>query len=332
MKSITSIGIESTAHTFGAGVVRRSSGEAEIIANEKKSYTTSKGGIIPAKAAEHHVRHCGEVVAAALAKAGMSMKDIDVISFSQSPGIGHTLRIGAMAARSLAILHRKPLSGVNHCIAHLEIGRLLFNAKDPILMYASGANTQIIAYDAGRYRIFGETLDIGIGNFLDSLARELGLGFPGGPEISRLAGQGRRYIELPYSVKGMDVSFGGLLTNLKRKIASGRHRKEDLCYSVQETVFAMLLEVTERAMAHCGKSELVIGGGVGCNTRLKEMSRKMCAENGYRCFIPPDEFLVDNGAMIAWQGLIEYEAGKRTPIDFKIEPYLRTDEVEVSWR
>jgi len=333
MPELISLGIESTAHTFGAGVALEKNGKGKILANITKSYTTKKGGMIPVKASEHHVENSKKVIIDALKKASLSIKDIDIITFSQSPGIGHTLRIGAMAAKSLSLMHEKPLIGVNHCIAHLEIGRMLFKAKDPILLYASGANTQIIAYQGKKYRIFGETLDIGIGNFLDTFARELGLGFPGGPKVYELGLKGKNFIELPYVVKGMDVSFGGLLTNLKQKIRSKKFSKADLCYSAQETVFAMLIEVTERAMAHCDKTELVLGGGVCCNTRLQEMARKMCKDNNYRCFIPANEFLVDNGAMIAWQGILEYKAGKRMKIDGAvILPYERTDDIKVTWR
>ena len=324
------LGIESTAHTFGVGIV---TGKGKVLANEKDSYTTKDGGIIPVKAVEHHLNCYENIIRKALKKAKLNIKDIDIITFSQSPGLGYTLRIGTMATRSLAAHYAKPLVGVNHCIAHLEIGNLTTGCRNPILLYASGANTQIIAYEAGKYRIFGETLDIGIGNFLDSFARELGLGFPGGPKIYELAKKGKKYIELPYTVKGMDVSFGGLLTNLKQKLSSGKYSKEDLCFSVQETIFAMLLEVSERAMAHCDKKELLLGGGVACNRRLQQMANEMCKERGAECFIPPDEFLVDNGAMIAWLGLIEYKAGNMTKIeDSSIKPYERTDDVDVNWR
>jgi glycoprotease/Kae1 family metallohydrolase len=231
------------------------------------------------------------------------------------------------------VLLKKPLIGVNHCIAHLEVGSLCTEAKDPVLLYASGANTQVIAYDGGKYRIFGETLDIGVGNFLDSFARYVGLGFPGGPKIYELALKGKEFIELPYSVKGMDVSFGGLLTNLKQKFDSGKYKLEDLCYSLQETVFAMLLEVSERALAHCDKKELLLGGGVACNKRFQEMANIMCKEYGAKCFIPANEFLVDNAAMIAWTGILMHKAGIETKIeDSIIKPYERTDDVDVVWR
>jgi N6-L-threonylcarbamoyladenine synthase len=323
------LGIESTAHTFGVSVIKGKN----ILSNEKNSYITEEGGMIPAKVAEHHVDVCDIVFTSALKKARIKASDIGLIAFSNSPGLGHTLRIGATFARSIAIKLNKPLIPVNHCIAHLEIGRLLTNAKDPVLLYASGANTQIIAYEAGKYRIFGETLDIGVGNFIDSFGRELGLGFPAGPQVEKLALEGKNFIKLPYSVKGMDVSFGGMLTNLKQKIKSGKYTHEDLCYSVQETVFAMLVEVTERALAHTGKTEIILGGGVACNKRLQEMCRIMCEERNAQSYCPQNQYLVDNAAMIAWTGLLKYSSEKKDYLENSgINPYERTDEVDITYR
>ncbi len=325
------LGIEATAHTFGCAVVEDS---GKVLSNVKNSFTTEEGGIIPSQCADYHVKNCDSVIKDALDKAGCSLSDIGLIAFSQSPGLGHCLRIGAMAARTLSVTNDLPLVGVNHCIAHLEIGRMLFpECKDPVLLYASGANTQIIAYEGGKYRIFGETLDIGIGNFLDCVGREMGLGFPGGPKLYELSLSGKEFIELPYTVKGMDVSFGGLLTNVKQKIKSGKYTNEDLAFSIQETVFAMLLEVSERAMFHCDKKELLLGGGVACNKRLQEMANIMCKENGSKCFIPSNEFLLDNAAMIAWQGILQHKSGEELKIESSgIDPYERTDDVDVGWR
>lgn len=323
------IGIESTAHTFGVSVTRGK----KVLSNEKDAYSTKTGGMIPSKVADHHVEVFDEIFKKALKKAGITANDIDLVAFSSSPGIGHSLRIGSTFARSLSLSLNKPIIPVNHCIAHLEIGRLQTAAKDPILLYASGANTQIIAYEAGKYRIFGETLDIGIGNFLDSFGRALGLGFPAGPEIEKLAKKGKDLVRLPYSVKGMDVSFGGLLTNLKHKIKENKISKEDLCYSVQETVFAMLVEVTERALAHTDKKEVVLGGGVACNKRLQEMCTIMCKERGAKSYCPENEFLVDNAAMIAWTGNLIFCSDKKIKFkDVIINPYERTDEVIIKYR
>ncbi len=324
------LGIESTAHTFGAAVIS----DKEVLSNCKKLFTTESGGMIPAEVATHHMQLFDTVIKDALTTAGRKMEDIELVSFSQAPGLGNCLRVGAFVARSISLQHGIPLIGVNHCVAHLEIGRMLFpDCKDPVLLYASGANTQIIAYDGGKYRVFGETLDNGIGNFLDSFARHIGLGFPGGPKIEKLALEGKDFIELPYSVKGMDVSFGGLLTNIKTKFDSKKYRTEDLCYSVQETAFSMLVEVSERAMAHCEKHELLLGGGVACNKRLQEMARIMCKERGGKMYVPQNQFLVDNAAMIAWLGLLMYASGVRMDVsESVIKPYERTDDIEVSWR
>ena len=322
------LGIESTAHTFGIGIIR----DKTVLANVKDTYTTKTGGIIPQKSAEHHVEVCDNVINVALKKADLkSIKEVDLIAYSQAPGLGHCLRIGSVVAKSLAIMHNKPLIGVNHCIAHLEIGKLTTKAKYPVLLYVSGANTQVIAFEAGKYRVFGESLDGGVGNFLDVFARHLGLGFPGGPEISKLAEKGKNLIELPYAVKGMDISVSGILTQLKKLYDSGKYSKEDLAFSCQETIFAMLLEVAERAMAHCDKSELLLGGGVACNKRLQEMAKQMCKERGAECFIPPNEFLVDNGAQISWLGLLMYKSGIMTALGDEIKPYERTDDVVVTW-
>ena len=323
------LGIESTAHTFGCGIV---DGKGNVLANIKKTFTTESGGIHPAKAKEHHISHKDTIVEEALKQANLTFKGIDLVSFSQGPGLSPCLLVGMGKAKEIAKANSLPLVGVNHCVAHLEIARIQTKAKDPVLLYASGANTQIIAFEGGKYRIFGETLDNGVGNFIDGFARYLGFGFPGGPKVEELAKKGKTYIPLPYVVKGMDVSFGGIQTNLKQKWDSKKFSKEDLCYSMQETVFAMLVEVSERAMAHCGKKELAMGGGVACNARFQEMCRIMCEERGAKLFVPKKEFLVDNGAMIAWQGILQRKHATKGYGNLDILPYQRTDEIDVDWR
>lgn len=320
------LGIESTAHTFGVGLVKGK----KVLANVKDSYTTQTGGIVPVDAAKHHERVYKNVIDSALEKADVGLKDISLVSYSRGPGLGPCLRVGLNAAKELAKKFEVPLVGVNHCVAHLSIGTLTTGAKDPVLLYVSGANTQVIAYEGGKYRVFGETLDQGVGNFLDAFARYIGLGFPGGPKIYELSLNSKNLVELPYSVKGMDVSVSGLLTNLKQKFDSKKYKIEDLAYSAQETVFAMLLEVSERAMAHCKKKELLLGGGVACNKRLQEMAKIMCKERNAKCFIPPNEVLIDNGLMIAWQGILE-KKNKVKVEEANIFPYERTDDIVVNW-
>lgn len=325
------LGIESTAHTFGVGVVKN----GKVLANARDTYTTEKGGIVPLDAARHHKQVSEKIYLEALEKSGVKESEIEGIAFSQAPGLPPCLLEGIRFAKQKSRELEKPLIPVNHCIAHLEVGRTT-GSKNPVLLYASGANTQIIAYASGKYRIFGETLDIGVGNFLDNFARYLGIGFPGGPEIEKLALKGKNYIELPYRVKGMDIALSGILTNLKQKIEGRNYAPEDLAFSAQETVFAMLVETAERAMAHTGKTELLLGGGVGCNQRLQEMCRIMCKERKAKFFVPDKSVLVDNGAMIAYLGEIMFDSGikfsgkKAEKLDIK--PKQRTDQVEVSWK
>ncbi len=324
------VGIESTAHTLGVGVVEK----GKILANVRDSYTTEKGGIIPLEAAKHHQHVKEKVLAEAVDKANISLDSVDAFALSQGPGLAPCLLEGMRFSKDLSEKYHIPLVPVNHCIAHLEIGKIT-GAKDPILLYTSGANTQIIAYASGKYRVLGETLDIGIGNCLDTFARYAGMGFPGGPKIAELAFLGKKYIELPYSIKGMDVAFSGILTNIKQKWEIKKYSMEDLSYSLQETAFAMLVEAAERALAHMGKDELVLGGGVGCNKRLQEMCRIMCRERGARFFVPENSLLVDNGAMIAYAGEMMFEKGIFVPAGevekIDILPRQRTDDVEIKY-
>jgi len=322
------LGIESTAHSLGIGIV---SNDGRVLANEKSVFTTEKGGIHPRKAAEHHLLMYELVLDRALKAAKIKLKNIDVIAFARGPGLGGCLRVGAVAARSLSVLLKKPLVGVNHCIAHIEIGKLATGLKDPITLYVSGANTQILALASGRYRVFGETLDIGVGNFLDGFGRSLGLGFPAGPTIEKLGKRGKNYIELPYTIKGMDFAFSGIQTKLDQLIRTKKYKKEDLCFSAQETVFAELTEATERAIAHIGKKEILLTGGVAANKRLQKMLATMAKERGVKFASVPLPLAGDNGAMIAWQGILEYKARGADKEFFKTNQHWRTDDVDVCW-
>lgn len=322
------LGLEGTAHTVGAGVVRDE--EPVVLSNEMRMYRPVEGGIHPRDAANHHAAVLVDVIRDALDDAGVAVGEVDLVGFSMGPGLGPCLRTVATAARSLALHLDVPLLGVNHCIAHLEIGRAVTEADDPVLLYVSGGNTQVIAFLNGRYRVFGETLDIGIGNCLDKFGRELDMSFPAGPRVEELARQGDRYLELPYSVKGMDVSFSGILTAALTQVDGN---VPDVCYSLQETCFAMLTEVTERAMAHTAKDEVLLGGGVASNRRLQDMVREMAEARNGSCFVPPQPLLVDNGAMIGWTALLMHQAGVAMDVaDSRVRQRFRTDEVDVVWR
>lgn len=319
------LGIESTAWNFSVGVVS----EDEVIALHGDAYRPKEGGIHPREASQHHSEVAGKVLKKIFEK--VNPEEIDVVAFSQGPGMGPCLRIGATVARAIALKLEIPIVGVNHCLAHVEIGRWMTNAKDPVTLYVSGGNSQVIARRGRRYRVFGETLDIGIGNAIDKFARYLGLPHPGGPEIEKLAKKGQNYIEMPYSVKGMDFSFSGLVTHAMKLVDEG-YAKEDVAYSFQETAFAMLVEVTERAMAYLEKDECLLVGGVAANERLREMLSVMCEDRGAKFYTPPKKYAGDNGAMIAYTGLLMYRHGIKHDLEeTSINPDFRIEEVEVLW-
>ena len=344
-----SIGIEGSANKLGVGILRyigggsaRSGdqGDFEILANPRKTYVTKPGeGFLPRETAWHHQNHIVALTRAALNEANVGPDDVHCISFTKGPGMGAPLRSSAIAARTLSLMWKIPLVGVNHCVGHIEMGRHLTRAKNPVILYVSGGNTQVIAYSMKRYRIFGETIDIAVGNCLDRFARVIGLSNDPSPgyNIEQVAKTGTKFLELPYVVKGMDVSFSGLLTYIekeaKTKLETGECTKGDLCYSLQETIFAMLVEITERAMAHCGAPEVLIVGGVGCNKRLQAMMAEMVRQRGGTTFDMDYRYCIDNGAMIAQAGILAYMCGITTRIEDTVcTQRFRTDEVEVVWR
>ena len=327
------LGIEGTAHCIGVGIVEDICGKCKVLSNVIKINRPEKGGIHPRETANHHAMYIADLIKESVNKAQLDFTDIDLISFSKGPGLGPCLRTAATAARALSLSLNKPIIGVNHCVAHLEIGRgTLDDCEDPVLLYTSGANTQVIAFAEGRYRVFGETLDIGIGNCLDKFGRTVGLDFPCGPQIEKLASKGKRYLELPYSIKGMDIAFSGLLTAAEQYYKRNEN-VEDICYSIQETTFAALTEVTERAMAHTEKEEVLLGGGVASNKRLCDMVKSMAHDREADFFVPSKNLCIDNGAMIAWLGFLMYNSGIRMRIENSfIDQRFRTDMVDVSWR
>lgn len=316
---MTILGVESTAHTFGVGIITE---KGEVISNVKDSYSSPDKGMIPELVVKHHQEVAENILEKALKEADVGWNEINFIAYSAGPGLDPALWAGYHKVKEWSEKYGKKLVGVNHCCAHLSIGVVVNKLKDPCYLYVSGVNTQIIVEEGEKYRVMGETLDIGLGNLLDKFGRIIGLGFPAGAEMEELAKNGE-YVELPYTVKGMDISFSGILTKVQQLYERGEASKEDLCFSIQEVCFAMLAEVVERAMAHTGKQELLLVGGVGANKRFCEMLDIMCQERGAKFYKVPMSLAGDQGAMIAWEGFIrQKEFG-----DIGVNPQWRTDEV-----
>ena len=304
------LGIESTAHTFGVGILDF---EGKVYSLINDIYVPEKGGLHPVMVKEQHLNNFMNTIKKALKTANCSINDINLITFSQSPGLGPVLKIGALVARMLSQILNIPIIGVNHCIAHIEIGRLMCNIEDPLTLYVSGGNTIVSAFESNKYQIFGETLDLPIGNMIDSFARDAGLTHPGGPKIEKLAQESEKYLPLPYVVKGMDLY--------------------DVAYSLQETAFAMLTEVTERALAHTEKKEVLLTGGVAANKKLQAMIEYISKEHNARFAVVPLKYAGDNGAMIGWAGILRYKAeGGHEMSETIIQPKLRMDQITIPWR
>eukprot|EP01057_Protomagalhaensia_wolfi_P003194 Protomagalhaensia_wolfi_Nauph_80__3193@NODE_324_length_2787_cov_291_729985_g48_i2_p1_GENE_NODE_324_length_2787_cov_291_729985_g48_i2NODE_324_length_2787_cov_291_729985_g48_i2_p1_ORF_typecomplete_len364_score79_86Peptidase_M22/PF00814_25/4e78Carbam_trans_N/PF02543_15/2e08HSP70/PF00012_20/17HSP70/PF00012_20/4_1e02HSP70/PF00012_20/12BMC/PF00936_19/0_14_NODE_324_length_2787_cov_291_729985_g48_i27281819 len=357
------LGIEGSANKIGVGIVKDN---GEILANPRLTYITPPGeGFLPRLTAVHHREHVLDLVDEALKEANVQLSDIDVFCYTKGPGMGAPLMVGALVARTLSLLCKKPLVGVNHCVGHIEMGRLVTKAQNPTVLYVSGGNTQVISYTNKRYCVFGETLDVAIGNCIDRLARALMLPNEPAPgyQIEQMAKKGKKLYELPYKTKGMDVSFSGTITSfetilakvyspLVKELEESRKAAEavpaskiesleseifqvkaDMCFTLQEVCFAMLVEITERAMAHTGSKEVLLVGGVGCNVRLQEMMGIMAKERGAMVCAMDDRYCIDNGAMIAYTGWLEYKARGGTPLtEATVTQRFRTDEVLVSWR
>lgn len=383
------LAIEGSANKVGVGIIQYiggggscgDGGEFEILANPRKTFLTPPGtGFLPRETAWHHQNNIVSLVQEALNEAKISLDKLDCIGFTKGPGMGGPLVSCCLVARTLSLLYKIPLIPVNHCIGHIEMGRALTGSKNPVVLYVSGGNTQVIAYSNKRYRIFGETIDIAVGNCLDRFARSINL--PNDPSPGYNIEQGAlrfpehlrsKLIDLPYAVKGMDVSLSGILTKVQHLVKNSiiiddlatesgepvtkkikiegkskpTYLKSELCFGVQEVIFAMLVEVTERAMAHCESGEVLIVGGVGCNKRLQEMMKVMVSERGGRVFDMDFRYCIDNGAMIAQAAILQFMAGlrdgkvKKKPSDSEIiESFkntvctqrFRTDEVQTTWR
>ncbi len=319
------LGIEGTAWCASAALY--DSGTDSVVI-ESDAYAPDSGGIHPREAAEHMRSAIPAVVETILDE---SDGQVDAVAFSRGPGLGPCLRIVGSAARALAQTLDVPLVGVNHMVAHLEIGRHRSGFDAPVCLNASGANAHVLAFRNGRYRVLGETMDTGVGNALDKFTRHVGWSHPGGPKVESHAKDGE-YTDLPYVVKGMDFSFSGIMSAAKQAYDDGTP-VEDVCRGLEETVFAMLAEVSERALSLTGRDELVLGGGVAQNDRLRGMLAEMCEQRGADFFAPEPRFLRDNAGMIAVLGEKMARAGDTLEIeDSAIDSNFRPDEVPVTWR
>jgi len=324
------LGIESTAHTFSCAIIEKKGKKGKILSDVRNIYRPPKGeGIHPREASRHHIENSPTVLSDCLKEAKITIKDLDIISYAAGPGLGPCLRVGAVVARSIASYYNIPIYPVNHAIGHIELGKLLTGAKNPLVLLVSGGHTMLLAFLNKQWRVFGETLDITLGQLLDQFGRSIGFASPCGENIEKLAKTSSKYVTLPYSVKGNDVSFSGLLSATKSIVPNS---KADACFSLQETAFAMVSEAVERALSFTGKKELLIVGGVAANKRLSEMLRDVCKRHGCKFFVSPQKFAGDCGSQICWTGLLENQVKKGVSLEKTfVTQSWRLDSVKVNY-
>jgi len=324
------LGIESTAHTFSCAIIEKKGNKGKILSDVRKIYRPANGeGIHPREASRHHIENSSSVLSECLKDAKISIKDLDLISYAAGPGLGPCLRVGAVVARSLASFYKIPIYPVNHAIGHIELGKLLTDASNPLVLLVSGGHTMLLAFLDKQWRVFGETLDITLGQLLDQFGRSLGFASPCGKNIEELASTSSNYITLPYSVKGNDVSFSGLLSATK---TIAKNSKNDACYSLQETAFAMISESVERALSFTNKKELMIVGGVAANKRLSEMLQDVCTRHGCKFSVVPLRYAGDCGSQICWTGLLESQVKPGVSLkDTFVTQSWRLDSVKINY-
>ncbi|QUC64823.1 tRNA (adenosine(37)-N6)-threonylcarbamoyltransferase complex transferase subunit TsaD [Nitrosopumilus sp. K4] len=324
------LGVESTAHTFSCAVLEKKGKKGKILSDVRKIYRPPEGeGIHPREASRHHIENSSTVLSECLAEADITIKDLDIVSYAAGPGLGPCLRVGAVVARSLASYYKIPIYPVNHALGHIELGKLLTGAQNPLVLLVSGGHTMLLAFLNKQWRVFGETLDITLGQLLDQFGRSIGFASPCGKNIEQLASSTTNYVTLPYSVKGNDVSFSGLLSATK-SISS--KSKADACFSLQETAFAMISEAVERALSFTQKKELMVVGGVAANKRLSDMLQNVCKRHNAKFFVVPLKYAGDCGSQICWTGLLESQVKKGISLENTfVTQSWRLDSVKIDY-
>lgn len=314
--------IESSCDETAASVVKD---QKEVLSNVVSSQIDTHvqfGGVVPEVASRLHVENISVVIDQAIKESGLTWDDIDLISVTQGPGLIGCLHVGVQAAKTLAMLFDKPLVGVNHLAGHIYANKLDTTLQFPLLgLLVSGGNSELIYMkDENSFEILGETQDDAIGEAYDKVARVLNLGYPGGPKIDKLAKQGKPIYKLPRpkAPGEYDFSFSGLksgvLQFVKRMERNNETWKmEDLAASFQETALEEIFTKVRKAIAdHPEVKQMIVGGGVSANSRLREKVQELAEQHPDIDFnVPPMSCCTDNAAMIAIAGEIAYQNGRR---------------------
>ena len=330
MKDILTLGIESSCDETSVSVVKNGREILSNVIDSQIKIHEKYGGVVPEIASRNHMEAISRVTKKALEDANVTFDEIDAITPTYGPGLVGALLVGLSYAKALSFAIQKPLVGVNHIEGHIAANYLTYKELKPpfLCLLISGGNTQLINIkDYTEFEMLGRTRDDAIGEAFDKVARVVGLGYPGGPKVDKLAKEGQANIELPKAhIDNLDFSFSGI----KTAVINLNHnkpdiKKADLCASFQKTVTDMLLENTKKAIKQTGLKTLAIGGGVSANSYIREEFLKLKQE-GIKVYMPDMKLCTDNAAMIASSGYYNYIKGKRDGLDLNAVPNLKLGE------
>ncbi|MGG3915128.1 tRNA (adenosine(37)-N6)-threonylcarbamoyltransferase complex transferase subunit TsaD [Rossellomorea vietnamensis] len=326
------LGIETSCDETAVAIIRNGT---EIVTNIVSSQIESHkrfGGVVPEIASRHHVEQVTYVLEEALEQAGMTMEDIDCVAVTEGPGLVGALLIGVNAAKALAFAHDKPLVGVHHIAGHIYANRLVKEMRFPLLsLVVSGGHTELVLMkDHGSFEVIGETRDDAAGEAYDKVARTLGLPYPGGPHIDRLAHVGEATLDLPRAwleEGSYDFSFSGLKSAVINTLHNAKQKgmtihPQDLAASFQASVVDVLVTKTVKAVKEHGVEQVLLAGGVAANKGLRAALQEAFEEMEAELVIPPLSLCTDNAAMIAAAGTVLFQQGKRGSMDMNAHPGL----------
>lgn len=337
-KEITMLAIESSCdETAAAVVVNGRDVRSNIIASQIDVHKLY-GGVVPEIASRKHIEKINQVIEEALTESGKTLEDMDAICVTYGPGLVGALLVGVGTAKAISYAAGKPLIGVHHIEGHISANYIANPDLEPpfLCLVASGGHSHLVAVrDYGKYEILGKTRDDAAGEAFDKVARAIGLGYPGGPKIDRLAKEGNPdAIEFPRaSIEGApyDFSFSGVKSAVLNyingcKMKNISYSEADIAASFQCAVVDVLVSHTMLAAENLGIEKIAIAGGVACNSGLREGMEQACSEKGYRLFLPPLVLCTDNAAMIGAAGYYEYMNGVRHGLDLNAVPGLKLGE------
>jgi len=324
MKDVYILGIESSCDETSASIIRNGTDEIATVILSQIDIHTNFGGVVPEIASRHHIKNITMVIEDCLNKADMTIKEIDAIAVTAGPGLIGSLLVGVEAAKTLAFIHNKPLIPVHHIAGHIYANNLVKNMEYPLIsLVVSGGHTELVYMESEySFKKMGGTLDDAVGECYDKVARVIGVGYPGGPVIDKMAQIGKHTYNLPMPLddNSYNFSFSGLKSAVINLVYNEEQRgnvinKEDLATSFQDVVVEIISKKTIKALKDYNVKNLILAGGVAANNGLRNKLSTLCVENDIRCSFPPIKYCTDNAAMIATAGYFLYKRGEFANLD-----------------